>query len=185
MSTLWPAFETHRLALRPFEITDAEAVCTLAGDPRVSATLANVPHPYSRDEAERWIKSTQEALTQRERFPFAVVRKSDAVLIGCMSLIMRSSHRQGELAYWVGRPFWGQGYATEAGSRLIAFGFAELKLHRIAARHMGNNPASGRVMQKLGMTYEGTLRQDILKDGVFQDTVVYGLLCSEFPVARK
>ena len=77
-------------------------------------------------------------------------------------------------------PYWNRGYATEAARAMLTFGFEVLELNRIFAEYYARNPASGRVMQKIGMTHEGMLRQHMFKDDRFEDSVVYGILRSEW-----
>jgi [ribosomal protein S5]-alanine N-acetyltransferase len=84
------------------------------------------------------------------------------------------------LGYWIGKDFWNKGYGTEAACAVLKYGFKVMGLHRIHAHHFGSNPASGKIMQKLGMTYEGTKRQHIKKWDKFEDAVVYGILKNEF-----
>jgi RimJ/RimL family protein N-acetyltransferase len=108
------------------------------------------------------------------------VRQADEGLVGAISLGVDSAHHHAEAGYWIGRPFWGQGYATEALRRLISYGFAELKLERIVARHLGCNPASGRVMEKAGMIREGCQRRHEIKNGNLEDVVLYGILREEY-----
>ncbi|HEX7708287.1 MAG TPA: GNAT family protein, partial [Thermoanaerobaculia bacterium] len=85
-----------------------------------------------------------------------------------------------ELGYWVGVPFWGRGYASEAAAEVIRFGFEDCGMHRIYGCHYARNPASGRILEKVGMTREGTFRQHILKWGEYLDVVYYGLLREEW-----
>jgi RimJ/RimL family protein N-acetyltransferase len=85
-----------------------------------------------------------------------------------------------ELGYWIGVPYWGCGYATEAARAMIQYGFDVLKLNRIQASHFANNPQSGRVLRKIGMQHEGCLRQHYLKWGEYVDSKVYGILRSEY-----
>ena len=92
---------------------------------------------------------------------------------------MEPPHRRAELGYWVARPFWNQGYASEGARALVRFGFAELGLHRVSAHHYSRNPASGKVMQKIGMRFEGLLRQHVFKWGVFEDIEMYGILAGD------
>jgi len=88
-------------------------------------------------------------------------------------------HRRAELGYWVGVPYWGNGYATEAARAVVKYGFGTLGLHRIFASHFANNPASARVLRKIGMRYEGRLRGHVLKWGEFLDLEMYGMLASD------
>jgi ribosomal-protein-alanine N-acetyltransferase len=172
---------TDRLVLRPFEPTDAAVVEALAGEAEVARTTY-LPHPYPPGGAVPWIAAGLEASARGQKYPFAVVRRLDDQLMGCMALRVDLEHRRGELAYWMGRPYWGQGYATEAGARVVASAFEEQGLNRVMAHAMHRNRASTRVMEKLGMVYEGTLRQDIYHWGAFEDMDVYGLLRADYPV---
>ena len=83
------------------------------------------------------------------------------------------------MGYWIGVPYWNKGYCSEAAKALIGYGFDELGLNRVFAEHMVRNPASGRVMEKAGMTYEGTLRQHVKKWDRYEDLKVYGILRTE------
>lgn len=80
----------------------------------------------------------------------------------------------------MGLPFWGNGYMTEAAAAVVAYGFAHLNLQRIYAYHYARNPASGRVMQKIGMTYEGCMRQHVWKGSRFEDSMIYSILRQEW-----
>jgi ribosomal-protein-alanine N-acetyltransferase len=151
---------TERLVLRPFALTDAAVVEALAGDAEVART-SNVPHPYPAGGARDWITAEHEAAAQGLRSSFAIVRRVDGQLVGCMMLGVTPEHRRAALGYWIGRPYWGQGYATEAGVRMVAYAFEERDLHRVMAHAIRYNRASTRVLEKLGMVYEGTLRQHL------------------------
>jgi RimJ/RimL family protein N-acetyltransferase len=170
---------TEHLVLRPFELTDAPVVEALAGDAAVART-SNIPHPYPPGGAGGWIAAGHEAAAQGQRYPFAIVRRRDGQLLGCMTLLLAPEHRRAELAYWIGRPYWGQGYATEAGARVVAYAFEELGVNRVAAQGMSRNRASLRVMEKIGMVHEGTLRQEIYHWQAFEDVEVYGLLQTDY-----
>jgi ribosomal-protein-alanine N-acetyltransferase len=100
-----------------------------------------------------------------------------------ISLNVTQRHQHGEVGYWLGLPYWNRGYTTEAGSALLAYSFTELQLHRILARHFTRNPASGRVMQKMGMTFEGVLREHVCKGEQFEDVALYGILRREWSPA--
>ena len=101
-------------------------------------------------------------------------------LAGAIGLNLQREHDRAELGYWIGVPYWGQGYATEAGREVVRYGFEDLALNRIYAFHFVTNPASGRVLQKIGMRYEGKRRQHTLKWGEYLDNEAYGILRSEY-----
>lgn len=161
--------KTARLTLRPFTMEDAPAVQRLAGAYEVALNTLLVPHPYPDGAAEEWI-------AKGDPHTFAI---DDGELAGAMGLMMKGDGIA-EIGYWIGVPFWGRGYATEAGREVVRYGFEECNLHRIFAGHFARNPASGRVLQKLGMQYEGTLRQHMRKWDEYQDVVYYGMLREEW-----
>ena len=96
-----------------------------------------------------------------------------------MGLTLDGAHRHATLGYWIGVPFWGQGYCTEAAKAVVDYGFKALDLNRVSSHHMGSNSASGRVLQKIGMRYEDCQRQHHFRWGRYEDVELYGLLRSE------
>nr|WP_156282456.1 GNAT family N-acetyltransferase [Paenibacillus sp. NEAU-GSW1] len=166
------------MRLRPFEQSDAKEVQRLAGDIEIARTTLSIPHPYPDGGAEIWIRQCRKI--EGDGYPYAIVTKDNDDLIGCVSLNLAKPHQRAELGYWLGKSFWGQGYATEAVKRIIQFGFQELKLHKIYAIAMTKNPASSNVMKKIGMQFEGELKQHIMKWDNFEDIVYYGLMRSEY-----
>jgi len=175
-----PTLETARLILRPFRTDDAGDVQRLAGDRDVAYNTMLVPHPYEDGEAERWIGTHLETYESGQGVTFAITRREDGALLGSIGLTIFEKHRSGELGYWLGKPYWNNGYTTEASRAVLQYGFLLRNLHRIHAKHYARNPASGRVLQKIGMQPEGVLREHILKWGVFEDVAMYGILASEF-----
>jgi RimJ/RimL family protein N-acetyltransferase len=171
-----PNLETERLVLRPFRTADADDVQRLAGDRAVADTTLNIPHPYENGMAEKWISNHRDWFESGEQAVYAVTLRSGATLIGAIGLRIHPEDQRAELGYWIGKAYWGQGYCTEAARALIAFGFERLGLNRIYAHHFARNPASGRVMQKIGMTHEGHLRQQVKKWDAFEDLELYGIL---------
>lgn len=172
--------ETNRLLLRPFQLSDANDVQRLAGDFEIADTTLFIPHPYEDGVAEQWINTHEENFKSNKEIIFAVSLQETKELIGSIGLILNKEHEKAELGYWIGKPYWNKGYATEAAEAMLKFGFIELKLERIHAHYFARNPASGKVMEKLGMQYEGTLRNDIKKWGKFEDIKIYGILRSEY-----
>jgi len=179
-----PTLGTTRLILRPFTVADAPDVQRLAGDREIASTTLHVPHPYEDGMAEQWIGTHQEQYERGELVNFAIVRRADHALMGAMSLRINPQHAHAELGYWLGTPYWNAGCCTEAAQAVVVYGFEVLGLHRIHASHMTRNPASGRVMQKIGMRYEGCLRQHVNKWEVFEDLAVYGILKSEYALHK-
>jgi [ribosomal protein S5]-alanine N-acetyltransferase len=148
-----PTLQTLRLILRPFALEDAARVQLLAGDARIAAVTANVPHPYLDGMAEKWIATHQENWERGELAAFAITQKLSGLLIGCIS-IMRCN-QEPEIGYWIGVKYWNKGYATEACIAVTEFATLGLTLTRLCARHLSRNPASGRVLVKAGFTHVG------------------------------
>lgn len=180
MSVSIPTLETSRLHLRPFTLDDASAVQLLAGAPEVAATTLNIPHPYPPGAAENWIGSHASNAERGEFFTWALARKTDEALLGAVSIGINQRHQRGEIGYWLGVPFWNQGYMTEAAREIVRFGFVELGLHRIEAMMLPWNPGSRRVAEKAGLRYEGLLRGYIRKGDEFQDVFMCALVRGDF-----
>jgi RimJ/RimL family protein N-acetyltransferase len=125
--------------------------------------------------AEAWIATHISDFLAGRALHYAITRREIGV-IGAIRLGVQARHRKGDLGYWVAVDYWGQGYATEAARAVIEFGAKHFELEKITAHHLIENPASGRVMQKLGMVEEGVLHGEIVKDDRRHDIVVYGLL---------
>jgi RimJ/RimL family protein N-acetyltransferase len=170
-----PTLSTGRLLLRPFSAADAREVQRLAGAPEVADTTLLIPHPYPDGVAEQWIASHPAAWEERRSLSLAITDEERG-LLGAIGLRPVMEHRHAELGYWIGVPHWGRGIATEAARAVIRFGFDELGLERVSATHFARNPASGRVLVKAGMQYEGRLRRHVLKCGRFEDGELYAVL---------
>lgn len=175
-----PELLTARLRLRRPERSDAPEVRRLAGDFAVADTTLTIPHPYPEGAAERWIESLPAGYDEGRAVVFAVTDRGIGALYGAVGLTMHPAHDRAELGYWVGRPFWDRGYATEAARAVLAWGFGSLRLHRICARCFVRNAASGRVLTKLGLRREGTARQHFKRWDRYEDVDEYGILREEF-----
>lgn len=153
-----PEIETERLILRCFNPSDARVVRELAGNYNVAVTTLNVPHPYEERMAELWIESHLETWNSKTGAAFAVTTKEIDQLIGAVSL-MDIEGTQAEIGYWIGEPFWGNGYCTEAVNALIQFSLNNLGIKRFIAGHLESNPASGKVLVKVGMHLVDTVQK--------------------------
>lgn len=179
-----PTLTTERLTLRPFIADDAFDVERLAGRREIADTTLNIPHPYPHGGAAEWIRTHGPAWNDGTSATFAIVGGKKGALVGAIGLMIKAEHRRAELGYWIALDCWNRGYATEASQRLIDFGFEVLSLHRIEARHFLRNPASGRVMLKLGMQREGVERDWAFKWDRFETLAVYSILEPEWRAAR-
>lgn len=174
---LRPILRTARLTLRPFTPEDAPAVQRMASAYEVALNTMSIPHPYPEGAAAEWIARHDEDFAEERIVHWAL--DDGGEVVGAIGLILKGD-AIGELGYWIGVPYWGRGYTTEAAEAVLRWGFEEKKLHRIFACYFQRNPASGRVMEKLGMTIEGTLRQHAVKWGEHCDITFYGMLADEW-----
>jgi len=175
-----PTIETERLVLRPWTPDDAPDVQRFLSDRDVASTIANITHPLKDDYAEEWVRTRMEMVEKGESVSFAITHRQEGYLIGAIGLNINKEHQRGDFGFWIGKSYWNYGYCTESAQALLKYGFDVLKLTRIWGSHMTRNPASGKVMQKIGMKYEGCLRQHYMKWGILEDLDCYGILKSEF-----
>ncbi len=147
--------KTSRLVLRPPAAFDVERIALLANNWQVARQTARLPFPYTRADGEAFLAICPESC-------FAVTQ--DGVFIGMIGLEDRAKDRW-ELGYWLGEPYWGRGLATEAGEAMLSFGFETHGTLAVASGHFMDNPASGRVLQKLGFRYTGTGMRPCLARG--------------------
>ncbi len=171
---------TPHLLLRSIERGDIPAIVRLAGAREIAATTISIPHPYTEADARNFLAHADDNFRAGRSVTFAVTISRGGELCGAVGLAIAPAQERAELGYWIGVPYWGQGFATEAASAVIAFGFEALRLHRIYASHFAGNTASQRVLEKIGMRHEGLSRQHVRKWNRFVDLENYGLLASEF-----
>lgn len=176
---------TSRLILRPLCRDDIPQLLPLIGAREVAATTLRIPHPYTEEDAIKFLEYSDSVWQKREGARFGIFLTESERLCGGIGLAAHSEHNRAELGYWIGVPFWGNGYCTEAAREVLRFGFENLRLHRIDAGHFANNPASGRILQKLGMKHEGTTREHVLKWGDYLNVEIYGLLAREYREHRE
>ena len=154
--------ESTRLLLRPPQAGDIGRFVPLLNDFAVAGNLARVPHPYTEDDGCAFVIYARGAWEHSVEYPFAILRKEDDAFLGICGL---SPKEDGEFGYWIGRPYWGQGYATEATARMLVFAFRELGIGRLAAGWFFDNPASGHVLEKLGCVPDGDGERPCLSRG--------------------
>jgi ribosomal-protein-alanine N-acetyltransferase len=121
-----------------------------------------------------------EGFKRGTQYTFALRTPDTGAMIGAMGLRVNRKHNRAELGYWLAEAHWGQGLTTEAAASVVQFGFEKIGLHRILATHIVENPASGRVMQKIGMIKEGVLIDHAKKGNAYFSLVQYGITKSQF-----
>ncbi|WP_422411770.1 MULTISPECIES: GNAT family N-acetyltransferase [unclassified Endozoicomonas] len=163
---------TDRLILRAFTQQDADQVQTLAGEEQVARLTENIPHPYPDGLAEKWIKDQECLRETNSAFVYAIKLKSSSTLIGAIGL-NNATHTEAKLGYWLGLPFWGQGYCSEAGQALLNHAFEQLPLSQIRARALTRNIKSQQVLLRLGFRSTSEILEKVKED---MDTVKYYVL---------
>jgi RimJ/RimL family protein N-acetyltransferase len=158
-------------SLRP---EDAESLAAFANNRNIWRNLnEGFPHPYTVEDARAWIEfASQESPEQN----FAIASGSN--VIGGIGLKLRADvfRRSAEIGYWLGEPYWGRGIATIALRALTEYAFEQFDLVRIDAGVFEWNPASCRVLEKVGYVREARLRQSVTKDGQTIDRFLYALV---------
>ncbi|MEZ5667517.1 MAG: bifunctional GNAT family N-acetyltransferase/(deoxy)nucleoside triphosphate pyrophosphohydrolase [Alphaproteobacteria bacterium] len=144
-------FRTERLLLRPVADADAAAVRLYASDPDVALKTASIPHPYPDGAADEFVAAAQNWLASGRALSCAVERADAPGLIGTAGLVIDGLRGEAELGFWIGKPFWGRGYATEAARGMLRLAFAHVGLQRVRARALASNAASIRVQAHAGM----------------------------------
>lgn len=169
----FPRIETERLILSQLKEEDIPSVTKYLQNKIFSDFTSNIPYPYTREHAEFWLKISKEAFDENTGYTFAVRNKEEQI-IGAVGLHDRDDDKA-ELGYWMGKSFWNKGYITEAAVALIDFGFRELEINKIYATYFLHNPASGRIMEKIGMEKEALLKQHLKKDDEYFDVLMYSV----------
>ena len=163
-----------RCTLRAWRVGDEASLARHANNRNVSRNLRDrFPFPYTAADAAEWISrvSTQEPVTA-----FAIVVDGAAVGGAGIELGADVFRRSAEVGYWLGEPFWGRGIATEVLRAVTEYAFAQFDICRLEAGVFDWNPASARVLEKVGYTLEGRARRAVLKDGRIGDRLLYGLV---------
>ncbi|MDH6251786.1 ribosomal-protein-alanine N-acetyltransferase [Chryseobacterium sp. H1D6B] len=174
----FPVLLTQRLILSQLNESDIPFITEYLQDKIFSELTSNIPYPYTEEDAEFWLKMSREAFSNKTGYTFAV-RDKEHRIMGAVGLHDRGDDKA-ELGYWLAVPFWNNGYITEAAEEIMRFGFETLKFNKIYATHFLNNPASGRIMQKIGMEKEALLKQHIKKNEEYLDLVMYSCFKNKY-----
>lgn len=170
----------RRLLLRLPEPADASAIAHALRDRTVTRPIG-LPAGYSIRDAREFISRSKQGLKDGSKCNLSIIlRESGELIGGCGLDRIRFDHRNAHVGYWIARPHWGKGYASEAASMLIASGFRDLGLHRLHTGAFPDNHRSIRVLRRLGFRIEGRARQEALVDGRYRDMVLFGLLRQQF-----
>jgi RimJ/RimL family protein N-acetyltransferase len=177
--------QTVRLELREFEKADWREVHEYASDPQVVRFTSWGPN--TEEETRRFIQRSNAYQKEKPRVKYSlavVIRDGNRLIGGCGIYESNIESREGWIGYCLNRQFWGQGYATETARALLGFGFTHLNLHRIFATCDPANTASAHVMEKIGMQYEGHLRENMQCRGTWRDSLLYAILDHEWKTSK-
>jgi RimJ/RimL family protein N-acetyltransferase len=160
-----------RCTIRAWRLNDAESLAKHANNRKVWLALRDLfPHPYTADDANKFL---QNATAAEPTTNFCI--EVDGAAVGGIGIHLgRDVHRHtAEIGYWLAEDFWGRGIVTEAVAAFTNFCFQNFSLRRMYAEPFANNPASARVLEKAGFTFEGRLKNNVLKDGQLLDSLLY------------
>ncbi|AZF04627.1 GNAT family N-acetyltransferase [Pseudomonas sp. R5-89-07] len=176
MSRSLPHLLTPRLLLQALETEQAETLFRLANGPNIADNTANIPSPYTLETAQAFIDGMQVKYRAGELLSLGMHVRESGELVGIVSLRLNARHNYGHLGGWVAGHCRNQGYAAEAARAVMDFGFAELGLQRVGSQCFGRNKESARVMQKIGLRYEGCTREAFLKNGAYEDLLGFAMV---------
>src|SRR3954469_5232812 len=165
--------ESERLILRPPLPSDIQSITVWLGDYDVARMTSRAPHPYDEEDAEAFVAAG-------EPHRFVITRKGDGLFIGAAGLHPENGY---EFGYWLGKPFWGFGYATETAQRLVSYAFSVLEVDQLRAAWFYDNPASGHVLAKLGARHNGSAMRDCRARG--QAILCHDMLLTRADFLRK
>lgn len=160
--------------VRSFRMSDLESLVRHANDRAVSSNLTDqFPYPYTERDGLAWLKTVE---SQDPETSFAIATEDE--LIGGIGLeLQKDVYRVGaEIGYWLARPFWGRGIITAAVRAVTDYAFATFDVTRVYAGVYESNPASARVLEKAGYTFEGRLRRAVTKNGKIMDLLLFSMV---------
>lgn len=174
-------FFTDRLIIREYNKGDIKEFLRVIRQPEIYPTTYGIPRNYSLLRAKWWMKVIKQNRREGTAFEYAVILRATGEYIGNVGLInIDRNHLHGDISYYIDNRYTNLGIATEASQAMLSYGFNDLGFHKIAGVCMSVNGASRRIMEKLGMKYEGTLREDLYKDGIYYDLDRLSILKDEY-----
>ncbi|MBQ8954246.1 MAG: GNAT family N-acetyltransferase [Clostridia bacterium] len=180
-----PPIETERLVLRRLEMADAQDIFDYGRDPEVARHVLWEPY-RSVSESRSYIRNMQRRYRLGEASSWGIELKETGRVVGTIGYMWyQEEHSSVEVGYSLARPHWNKGLMTEALRAVIAHSFETLHVNRVEAQHELTNPASGEVMKKCGMRFEGTLRQRLRNKGRYVDVALYAILREDYAACES
>jgi RimJ/RimL family protein N-acetyltransferase len=185
MAAKFPELKSERLRLGELSVKDIPTIVEYAGNPNISVTTLNIPHPYSEKDAVNWISMAYQGFNSKWQYTFGIYLESTDEFIGGIGLHLQRRYDRAEIGYWVAEPFWNKGYCSEATGLILDYGFKKLKLHKIIATHLVSNLASGKVMINNGMIKESELKDHYKKDKEYRSVIQYRMTKDEYDAFKR
>ena len=172
--TKFPVLQTKDLVLRELTAADADQSVLGLNDIQIAQYLGFTPFPYQKSDFISFLEKSKVDFTDKLGLHFAIaeITKPD-FMIGCIGLDLNKFNENGSFGYWLLQAHWNKGYMTQALKEVLKYGFSVLHLHKISGSYLEHNLASARVMQKSGMVYAATMKDDIKRMGKYYNLVYY------------
>lgn len=179
--------QTKRLIIRHYEEADIPQILSVINKNGIYRTTYGIPRKSDEARIRWWIDYLSASEKHKIGYEYGMFLKHTGEYIGNIGIAnINKLHNRGEITYFISPKYWNKGFATEGGRAILAFGFEDLKLKKVAGACMSINPASRRVMEKLGFIYEGTSRCELLKDRKYYDIDRLSILDNEYrKIAKK
>jgi RimJ/RimL family protein N-acetyltransferase len=176
-----PHLRGDLINLRQLRRSDSSSIQRYANNRRISKYVTHLPYPYLLCDARKWINTSHRLLRTGRGYHFGIEGKENGTILGCVGLNnINLRDKNAEVGYWLGVPFWGKGYTSEAVKLIVGYSFQDLRLRRVYAIVHCSNLGSIRVLRRSGFRREGTFREACLMSGRWSDVYFYGLLKEEF-----
>ena len=175
------SFTTERLFIREYNRKDIDDFLYVIRQPEIRATTYGILADYPKSRAKKWFRFLRDSKKNMKSLEYGVFMLDSGKYVGNVGLINISiEHRHADISYYIDKDIRSQGIATEASAAMLKYGFCELGFEKISGLCMSCNSPSRRVMEKLGMKYEGTSRNELFKNGIFYDIDRLSILKSEY-----
>ncbi len=174
-------FHTERLVIREYKKSDLNSFLQVIRQPEIYVTTYGIPRDYPKRRAKEWFRFIKNNIKTMQSYEFGMFLKTSGRYIGNVGLInLSKKHNHADISYYIDKEFRNMGLTTEAAMEMLKFGFEFFGFEKISGLCMSINKPSRRVMEKIGMNYEGTMRRELLKDGVYYDIDRLSILRSEY-----
>lgn len=172
---------TERLIIREYKKSDLDDYINITSQPEIYKTTYGIPKEYTKKYGKKYFRLIKENIRNMCAFEYGMFLKSNGRYLGNIGLINISlQHKHSDISYYIDKDFRNMGFTTEAAREMLGWAFGFMDFEKVTGICMSINPASRRVMEKIGMKYEGTLRNELLKDGVYYDLDRLSILKEEF-----